>query len=217
MATPRPAWSRVNVRASASADAPTWQRAPGVAPGGGGARVGEVIVDLPPHPLDLLAHRLREIGVAERRRALGFLRQHGQRRLQPVREIARLGDGAAHRTRLMFEQRVEIVDQRLDLARIVAGHLPRGAGANLGEPPAHPFEWRQRAAHERQPGDHAGNGNHRRQAAVRMDDDDRTHRRRAEGERDGDHREQPERPQDRAEHHPAAQRAQPDHRSTSIR
>ena len=39
----------------------------------------EVIVDLPPHPLDLLAHRGGQVVVSRRFRPLGFLRQHGQR------------------------------------------------------------------------------------------------------------------------------------------
>ena len=59
MASPRSACRRCSVRDKPSADSRTEHRAPGVAPDAGGARVREVIVDLPAHPLDLLARRDR--------------------------------------------------------------------------------------------------------------------------------------------------------------
>ena len=103
-----------------------------------GARVREVIVDLPPHALDLLRRARRASScVAGRRGALGLLRQHGERRLQAVREIAGLGDRAAARARSRcVEQRIQIVDERLHLGRIAAVDAARRARRARGEPRA---------------------------------------------------------------------------------
>ncbi len=55
--------------------------------GGGGARMREMRLDLTPHARHLFADRVGELGLARGARALGFVRQDGERRLQPVREI----------------------------------------------------------------------------------------------------------------------------------
>ena len=57
------------------------------------ARLREVIVDLAAHPSHLLRDRRRELVLTRGLRALGFLREDRQRRLQSVREIAGLGRG----------------------------------------------------------------------------------------------------------------------------
>ena len=51
---------------------------------------------------------------------LGFVGEHGQRRLQGVRQIARLRDRPLHGLIAQIQQRVEIVHHRLHFARIVA-------------------------------------------------------------------------------------------------
>ena len=55
-----------------------------------------MIVHLPPHAIHLLADRRGQLALAGALGALGFVREHGERRLQPVREIAGLGQRAAH-------------------------------------------------------------------------------------------------------------------------
>ena len=47
-----------------------------------------------------------------------FVREHRERRLQRVRQVAGLRDRAPHGLIAMLEQRVEIVDERLHLAGI---------------------------------------------------------------------------------------------------
>jgi hypothetical protein len=177
----------------------------------------EVIVDLPPHPLHLLPHRLRQLRVAERRGPLRFLCEHRERRLQAVRQVARLRDRAADGAFLVLEQRVQIVDERLHFARVVVAQLPGGARAHVRQALPHLVEGPKRTPHQPQPGDHARDGDRRRNPAVRVDDGDRAHRGRADRQQDRDHREQPERPEDRPQHHAGAQRTQPDHPSTSTR
>ena len=69
MVTPRPACSRRSVRASASADSATERRR--AAPASTrrvGAGLGQLIVDLPPHAIDLLADRRRRARAGRRPR-----------------------------------------------------------------------------------------------------------------------------------------------------
>ena len=97
MAIPRSAWRRSSARASPSADSLIEQTRSRRRARRRGARVGEVIVDLPPHAIDLLLNRGGDLGLARSPRALGFMRQDGERRLQAVGEVAGLGDRAAAR------------------------------------------------------------------------------------------------------------------------
>ena len=98
----------------------------------GGARVGEVIVDLPAHSLDLLADRRGELALAGGAGAFGLARQQRQRRLETVREVAGLRNRALHRLLALFDQRVQVVDERLHLGGIVAlrpaRRVPRARG-----------------------------------------------------------------------------------------
>ena len=71
--------------------------------------------------------RGRQFVMPRRLGALGLLRQHRERRLQPVREVARLRQRAGHRPLAMLEQGVEIVDERLHLGRIDAVDPPLAA------------------------------------------------------------------------------------------
>jgi hypothetical protein len=51
-------------------------------------------------------------------RALGFVRQNGERRFQPVRQVSGFRNRATHGVLPLIEQRVEIVDERLHFARV---------------------------------------------------------------------------------------------------
>ena len=134
------------MRARPAADSATEAARAGGRAGRGRARVGQVVLDLPPHPLDLLGHRRRELGLAGGRGAVRLVRQHRERRLEAVREIAGLGDRAAHRLLLVGEQRVQVGDERLDFGGIApfdaaggpALHVrqPRGADRSSGFSPA---------------------------------------------------------------------------------
>jgi hypothetical protein len=128
--------------------------------GCGRARAGEVIVDLPLHPLHQLPERRRQLVMPLGRRLLRLLRQHRQRRLQSVREIAGGGQGSGHGARAILEQRVQVVHQRLHLARIVAlqsltaslAHR-REAGAQTSKRGQRPLHEKHSAGDERQGGD----------------------------------------------------------------
>ncbi len=58
----------------------------------------------------------RQVGVPRGPGALRLLGQHGQRRLEAMREVAGLGQRLPHPLVLVVEQRVEVVDERLHLA-----------------------------------------------------------------------------------------------------
>ena len=79
--------------------------------------------------------------------ALRFVRQDRERRLEAVREVAGLGDRAPHRPFAMVEQRVEVVDERLDFARIAPLDSPIAPVAHRRELVAQLVERRQAAAH----------------------------------------------------------------------
>jgi hypothetical protein len=128
--------------------------------------VREVVVDLPPHPIDLLHDPRADVVVTVRLGAFGLLREHGKRRFQAVREVARLGDRARHDALAVGEQRIQIVDERLHLRRIRPAQLAVHAFAHVGETVAHAIERRQRPAHQRQARGHAADSNHRRQGGC---------------------------------------------------
>ena len=98
----------------------TFVAALGVAPAAVDARLREVRVDLPAHPLDLLANRRRQFVLPGGLRPVDLLREDGERRLQAVRQVAGLGQRARDAALALVEQRVEVLDERRDLARIVA-------------------------------------------------------------------------------------------------
>ena len=54
------------------------------------------------------------------RHAPGFVREHGERGLEAVREVARLRNRPRHGSFAVLEQEIQIVDQRLNLARVNA-------------------------------------------------------------------------------------------------
>ena len=77
------------------------------------ARLREVRVDLAGACARPAAASTRRARVARGRGALRLLREHGERRLQAVREVAGLGLGARHRALALVEQRVEVAHERL--------------------------------------------------------------------------------------------------------
>ena len=63
----------------------------------------QVIVNLPPHTVDLLIDFCRKLTVSCHSRLLRFVSQHGQRRFQTMGEIAGLCDCARHALFAVFE------------------------------------------------------------------------------------------------------------------
>ncbi len=112
----------------------------GVGARAGGARLGQVVLDLAPHPLDLLFDRRRELGLPRLPRPLGLLREDGERRLEAVREIPRLRARSRHALLALGEQRVQVLDERLDLRRILAFDPGLPAVAQCRHPRAQPRE-----------------------------------------------------------------------------
>ena len=158
--------------------------------------MGEVVVDLASHPLDLL----RDV-----RRLLRLLQQERERRLQSVREIARLRHRARDLLLPIREQRVQLIDERLHLGRIVAGDAPFAAVAHGGEALAQSIE-RLHTAAQLQQADRREHGADREHVVMidapqrgdAHDDDHRCEMRQ---------REEAERPEDRAEEELHAERA----------
>ena len=72
-------------------------------------------MNLAAHAVHLLMDRCGDLAGTGCRRPVGFVCDDGQRRLQAVRKIASLGNGAFHGPIALFEQRVEVVNQRLHL------------------------------------------------------------------------------------------------------
>ena len=150
MAIPRSAWRRCSARASPSADSLIEQRAPRRCARCRRARVREVIVDLPAHAIDLLRDGGGHLELAGSPRALRLVRKDGERRLQPVRQVAGLRDRAPHRLLPLVEQRVEIVDERLHLRRVVAVDAPVAALVQSGKTRSKVVDRRHAAPHLQQ-------------------------------------------------------------------
>ena len=112
----------------------------GVGACSGGACLRQVVLDLPPHPLDLLLDRRRELGLPRLPRPLGLLREDRERRLEAVREIPRLRARSRHALLALGEQRVQVLDERLDLRRILAFDPRRPAVAQCRHARAQPSE-----------------------------------------------------------------------------
>jgi hypothetical protein len=193
------------VRASASADSATRALRLLGGAGRGGAGMSEVILDLPPHAFDLLAERLGDFELSRALGGIRFLRQHREWRLEPVREVAGLGERTAHARFAVLEQRVQILDQRLNFRGIVAGDPRLATTANVGEPRSELMERRETEPHlpERRR-QHADSGEaeqavvehpHRQRRAVEQIDRDVVH-----------HQDDSDRPQDRADDDPESQR-----------
>ncbi len=89
--------------------------------GGHRSRPRQVIVDLPAHAIDLLIDLRRKLGVSCRPHLLRLVRQHRQRRLQAMRQIAGLGHRVRHAPLALVKQCVQLIDCRLYLRRISAG------------------------------------------------------------------------------------------------
>ena len=102
-----------------------------------------------------------------RGRAVRFVREHGQRRLQSVGQIAGLRDRATDRDLAVLEQRVQVVDERLDFGRVRPVELPLPAFANQREAGANRLKRRDASPEEREPDDETENGRGRHRRNVR--------------------------------------------------
>jgi hypothetical protein len=128
--------------------------------------MGQVIVYLPLHAFDLLMNGVGNLGLASGTRAFGLARQDGQRRLEAVCQVARLGDRTPHRPLAMLEQRVQIVDERLDLARVFADDPPILTLMQPGQTRSQPVYRGQPAAHLPHADDHAEKSGEQRQRCL---------------------------------------------------
>jgi len=107
--------------------------------------VSKVIINLPAHSFHLLSDSGREIRMSRCFGALRFLRQHGERRFQAMREIAGRGQRTLHNPLAVLKQRVEIVDQRLQFDRIISAHPAVAAASYVRQSRPQFFERRQGA------------------------------------------------------------------------
>ena len=100
-----------------------------------------------------------DVASTGRRRPVGFVCDDGERRLQAVRKIAGLGDGAFDGAIALVEQGVEIVDQRLHFGRVRAFEPARAAGVQDFQVAANGIDRRQTAPHLEEAAEHECTGN----------------------------------------------------------
>ena len=86
----------------------------------GGARLREVIVDLPPHPLDLLRERVGELRLPGGAARSASCASTASGVFRPCARSPALASARWTACVAMLEQRVEIVDERLHLRRIAS-------------------------------------------------------------------------------------------------
>src|SRR5678815_2781058 len=70
-----------------------------------------------------------------------LLREQSERSLEPMRQIACRRERAFHRPLAVFEQRVQIIDQRLDFGRIPTLDASLLSSANSHQPFPQQPEW----------------------------------------------------------------------------
>ena len=160
----------------------------------------EVIFDLPLHSLHLGLDDFGEFRLAAAAGPLGFVRDHRQRRLESMREIAGSGDGAANHAVVMVEQGIQIVDERLHFRREFAGDSRLAPVVDARQPRAQPVQPAQAPAELHHTASQAKHGDDRKERYVspgRTVHEPRP-RRIAQEQRRRDHQcadEQPERPE----------------------
>jgi hypothetical protein len=81
----------------------------------------------------VLAERRRKFFVTRGGGLLCLLREHRKRRFQSVREISRGGERSGDRLLTIFEQRIEIIHERLHFIRIIAFDCPAASLAHRRE------------------------------------------------------------------------------------
>ena len=182
----------------------------------GRARMREVVIDLPAHPIDLLANRGSELALAGSGRAFGVHRQQRQRCLETVCKVAGRRDRALHGPLALIDQRVQIVDEWLHLRHIAAFQPCLAATVHVGQPRPELRDARQPAAHLPRTAGHRDARDHKDEEGVRGPDEmdrataskDREVGEVLEHVRDDGEREQDEsdRPQSGAEQDPCPQR-----------
>src|SRR3989475_6072300 len=83
--------------------------------GCGGARPGQLVIDLLFHRGDLASHRRGKLWGPVGGEPIDLVRQDAQRSLQAMREITGLDAATGHDLLVALKKRVEILDQRLGL------------------------------------------------------------------------------------------------------
>ena len=85
--------------------------------GAGSSRTRQLAVDMAADELKLAVDRCRQLLLAAASEATGFAGENGERRLEPVGQRARPVAGPADELLLPVEEPVEVIDNRLHLAR----------------------------------------------------------------------------------------------------
>jgi hypothetical protein len=86
-----------------------------------------MIVDLPPHAIDLPVYLSRKLLMSCRPHFLRFMRKYCQWGLQAVRKVAGLCDCPRHPALTVVEQCIELINDGLYLGRIGATDTPVNA------------------------------------------------------------------------------------------
>ena len=92
-----------------------------------------MVINLSLHARDLLVDGFGDVNLTGRARPGGFLRQEGQRCLQAMSEVTGFGNCAPDRLLTVVEQRIEIVDERLNLRRVLTFHPACSSRADAGQ------------------------------------------------------------------------------------
>ena len=116
--------------------------------------MGKLIVHLLTHPIDLVMDRHGDVALAGPLYPVHFVREHGQRCLETVREVGGLGHGALNGLVAFVEQPVAIVDERLNFRRIGAVEPVVAAPPESGQPVAQGPDARESAPNLQEPRDH---------------------------------------------------------------
>ncbi len=114
--------------------------------GAGHARTTQLPLDVPVHDRDLLPQGSRGPCVATLLRVARLNLEKGQRRLEPVREIAGPLPRAPHKVFLPRQQLIEVVDERSDFLWELPLHSRVEAAVNAVQLLSDRVQWAQREA-----------------------------------------------------------------------
>ena len=113
--------------------------------------MSEVIVDLAAHSIDLLRHRRSEIKLTGSFGAFCFICKDRKRRLQPVGQISGFRHSSSHCVLTLIEQRIQIIDERLDLCGVGTVNAPIATRVQARQARPQAVDWRHAAAHLQEP------------------------------------------------------------------
>jgi hypothetical protein len=178
--------------------------------------VGQVVLDAALHAANLVAQAVGDVAETRALDLGGILRQHRQRRLEDMRQIAGRRLGPPYRLFAMLEQRVQVADERLHLGGIIAVDSRRTTITHRRQPRPEAVDRRDAAPHLRQAAEHEHQCERAEHHPVLHPQDDRKvlrdqHEEQVRGA------EQAERPQHRSDEELALERSRTDHRASPNR